>query len=575
MVDEVNPKDLRTSSEILICNRNMRFDQIILGIYSLLCITPLFSQNTVGTLSLDSELSYAGYNIIYPHNQSNVYLINTCGDVMHMWEDDEDFRPSNVAYLQENGNLLKTKRAAVSTTAPIWAGGGGAIVEIRDWDNILLQSFELNDENDRLHHDIVGTPEGTILMIAWESKSNEEAIMAGRNPALISNGILWPDYILEWDPDMDSIIWEWHVWDHLIQDYDSTKNNFGVVSNHPELVEINYDEHDGHQDWLHSNSLHYNSFLDQILLSIPYFNEIWIIDHSTTSQEAASHQGGASGKGGDLLYRWGNPQAFRAGTIDDKQLFFQHGAKWVDPSAELDSENYGLISLFNNRVSENYSSLNVINAEFDMYDNQYRNSGGRFLPNDFEIDVVHPDTLEISSSSGLSSVQMLPNGNLLAVAGRWGYAYELTPNNEVVWEYRTPLRGGTRIEQGSDLNINNNLTFRIDRYSLNFPGFDNKELSPGPRLEINPSSSICDVVTATEEISISKQMTLLQNPVSHLLRLNVEQGGEIQLINLSGQIQKRVQTTKGDNEIDVSDIPNGAHLLRHQFGEAIIVIKVE
>ena len=50
-----------------------------------------------------------------------------------------------------------------------------------------------------------------------------------------------PDHIIEVDPSTDSIVWEWHVWDHLIQDYDPEKENYGVPSEHPELVDINGD----------------------------------------------------------------------------------------------------------------------------------------------------------------------------------------------------------------------------------------------------------------------------------------------------------------------------------------------
>ena len=82
-------------------------------------------------------------------------------------------------------------------------------------------------------------------------------------------------------------------------------------------------------DWLHINAVAYNAELDQIMLSVFEFSEIWVIDHSTTTAEAAGHEGGKYGKGGDLLYRWGNPRAYRAGTVKDQKLFGQHNAHWI------------------------------------------------------------------------------------------------------------------------------------------------------------------------------------------------------------------------------------------------------
>ena len=56
-------------------------------------------------------------------------------------------------------------------------------------------------------------------------------------------------------------------------------------------------------DWLHANAVAYNADLDQVLVNSPELNEFWIIDHSTSSAEAAGHNGGRYGKGGDILYR--------------------------------------------------------------------------------------------------------------------------------------------------------------------------------------------------------------------------------------------------------------------------------
>ncbi len=82
-----------------------------------------------------------------------------------------------------------------------------------------------------------------------------------------------PDHIIEVQPTgptSGTIVWEWHVWDHLIQDYDSSKANYGVVGDHPELVDINYVT-STQQDWMHTNSIDYNEKFDQILTQCPLF----------------------------------------------------------------------------------------------------------------------------------------------------------------------------------------------------------------------------------------------------------------------------------------------------------------
>ena len=112
-------------------------------------------------------------------------------------------------------------------------------------------------------------------------------------------------------------------------------------------------------DWTHVNSVDYNAALDQIVVSVHEFSEIWIIDHSTTTALAAGHTGGRSGKGGDLLYRWGNPRVYRAGTKADRTLFAQHNAQWI-PSG-LPGEGHMLV--FNNggqRPDGSYSSVDEL-----------------------------------------------------------------------------------------------------------------------------------------------------------------------------------------------------------------------
>ena len=146
---------------------------------------------------------------------------------------------------------------------------------------------------------------GNVLVTVWEKKTITQATAEGRDPALLAT-TLWVDRIMELQPaglSGANVVWEWSVWDHLIQDYDSTKANYGVVADHPELFNLNYVPAI-QADWMHVNGIAYNSDLDQIVFSSRLFSEIFIIDHSSTTAEALSHTGGNSGKGGDILYRW-------------------------------------------------------------------------------------------------------------------------------------------------------------------------------------------------------------------------------------------------------------------------------
>lgn len=510
--------------------------------YMLLCalcgsiFTKTYAQNTIGLISYQPDKSYDGYNLFYPHNQSTAFLTDNCGQIVHTWEDDAIFRPGNMVYILENGNLIRCKRLNNPTNDSIWAGGGGAIVEIRSWENELLWSFEQNNDTARLHHDVAPMPNGNILMLAWELKTGEEALQAGRNPDLLPRNKLWPDYIYEIDPTTDEIVWEWHVWDHLIQDFDPAMDNFGVVAAHPELVDINWDTNNGAPDWMHSNALDYNPVLDQIVLSVPYFHEIWVIDHSTTTAEAAGHIGGNSGMGGDLLYRWGNPATYRQGIAEDQQLFFSHDIHWVNPKAEAENSDFGKMAVFNNRVGENYSTANIFSTPIDADSKTYQRELGAFGPVGFEKIVKHPMDSTFMHSNSVSSTQVLPNGNILACAGRWGQVWEFTPENEIAWEYIIPIKAGSPAVQGDTLKINQNLTFRLKRYALDYPGFEGRDLEPKQYLELEPNENFCrQILPVTPKLS--DEIVLFPNPAREYFQINMGNAGKrkIRIWDLMGR----------------------------------------
>ncbi len=514
-----------------------------------------FTQNTVGLLSYDPTNSFDGYNLMFPHNQPNVYLLNNCGEVVHIWEDEANFRPGNMAYLREDGTIVKGKRDANVTNDAIWAGGGGAYLEIRDWDNNLIWQFEMNNDSLRLHHDFAPLSNGNIIAVAWELKTEEEALQAGRDTATTAQDELWSEYIFEINPNTNEIVWEWHAWDHLIQDFDNTKNNFGVVEDHPELIDVNYDTHNGHPDWLHVNALDYSEIRDQIMISVPYFDEIWIIDHTTTTAEATGSFGGMSGRGGDLMYRWGNPVTYTRDTTMQKQLFFQHDAHFLDEFINASNPYYNSIGIFNNRVGSDFSTANVFRPQWDMYTWSYAFDDANtqtFFPIDFELTLTHPEPQKMHST-GLSGFQLLPNGNYFITVGRFGYNFEMTPDNEIVWEYRTPLKGGAFATQGDSLTINNNLTFRMKRYPVDFPAFDGVDFSETTFIELEPNEEFCDRLLDVEVLEDAYAINVYPNPAKDYIIVEWDAGmyTNLDIYNALGQKMQSIMKTGGRAYLDI------------------------
>ncbi len=367
-----------------------------------------------------------GYTLFAPLGETTTYLIDDAGDAVFTW--DSRYRPGNAAYLLENGNLLRTGN---TLAADFNEGGAGGIVEEIVPDGTVVWSFEYDTAQGRLHHDIEPLPNGNVLMIAWERKTEAQALAAGRDPALLTEGELWPDTVIEVDPATDTVVWEWHVWDHLVQDYDDARANYGVVADHPELIDLNYcgpGARPGIADWNHINAIDYNAEFDQILLSVRNFSEIWVIDHSTTPAEAAGHSGGDSGQGGDLLYRWGNPAAYDSGDAGDRQLFVQHDAQWI-------AEGFlgaGHILIFNNgqgRADGDYSSVDEIVPPVDA-DGIYTGYGPAAPTWSY---TASPPTDFYARN--ISGAQRLEDGNTLICDGPQAHVFEVTAAGEMVWEY--------------------------------------------------------------------------------------------------------------------------------------------
>jgi len=496
-----------------------------------------FAQNTVGLIESDQSLLYDGYTLLYPNFQSNIYLINNCGQVVHEWINNEDYIPYGSAYLLENGNIVYTKYEQIPFTNFFNTFDPNTrYIDMKDWEGNMIYSYQSKDDNILFHHDFYPMENGNLLIIAYEKLTFEEAILFGRDSTLIPHDTLWSDLIIEVNPFEDTIVWKWHAKDHLIQNLDSTKNNYGELHENPGLININNLSFSERLDIMHLNSIDYNPTLDQILVSSPYYNEIWIIDHSTTSNEASEHTGGNSNKGGDLIYRWGNSKNYSSKEVTTQFLFFQHNARWINKDSNAQNSSFCDISIFNNRVENSYSAGLIIRPEFDFGSWEYKVDDNIFLPNDIKFQITHPIEENIYSRT-ISSFQVLSDENYLILDGDDGTIYELTSDQSIIFKYIIPFNQGMPLTQGDQVeNIKNN-TFSIKKYPAEYGAFDNKNLSSIGYLELEPNESFCSLISVNSSNPIDDDIILFPNPARDFIYLNksISEVNQIQIINLYSQ----------------------------------------
>lgn len=459
-------------------NKKMNFHHltIILYLFLLGCLVAKAQQPTVGLIT-NTENAFNGYTLFNAGPKASggfggngaAYLINNCGEIINFWT--SEYNAGLSCYLDYKGNLVRPIQNRENNTMGGPGGGGG--VEMQDWEGNVIWLFDYNENTKYLqHHDIEPLPNGNILLIAWEQFTAEETAEYGRTGSLTTEHIV---EVKPTGPTSGEIVWEWHLIDHTVQHNDTSLQNYGVIVDNPQLIDINLGNAADH---IHLNSIDYLEEFDLILLSSRFLSEIYVIDHSTTTQQAASHTGGNYGKGGDILYRWGNPRNYNKGDIDDQKLRSQHGAHWV-PS----SYNNGqlLISIFNNNSS---STSFLVAIEPPVTTN------GNFL---YDAEIGFDNTKEVlrqsvSAAPTGSSCAGLPNGNFLYSINRTGEIGEVDSNGDVVWEYIIPTNSDGPVSQGQ---TGTSSSFNAQKYGPDFIGFNSKDLSPKGPIELNPYPNNC------------------------------------------------------------------------------------
>ncbi len=481
-------------------------------------------------LIIDTDQDTPGYILYEPPTSTYTYLLDKEGVLVHVWESDLN---SMNSYLQPNGHLIRLER---DEDFPVFAASGqaGRIREY-DWEGNKVWDFEYANEKELLHHDIEIMPNGHILGISYEVLPAKEALEAGMDPERIPKAGIWLDKIVEIKPikpEGGEIVWEWHMKDHLVQELDPSRKNFGVVAEHPRKIHINTPSAEAGgppmteeqiaqmkkmgfltsnasvdnqgSDLTHTNAISYNAGLDQIVISVPGFGEVYVIDHSTTTEEAKGSTGGRWGHGGELLYRWGNPQNYGHGTQEEEKLYGQHDVKWIpkgypgegrlmvynndihNPESKLPSMWPALGSAtsadINVSIADvgNYSAVHEWAIPTDAEGHYILPENGAFGPPEPDWTYMAPDKYSFYSAF-ISGAQRLKNGNTLITQGMHGRIFEINPEKEIVWEYWNPYKFGYTLPDGSPAQPVGPFLYALFRstlYAPDYPGLAGKELSP-------------------------------------------------------------------------------------------------
>lgn len=358
-----------------------------------------------------------GYTLICTEGSTNATLVDTNGTTYHTWSLGS-VKTGYSAYMEKGGTLIRS----VQTTNQLNGAAMCGAVQRVDWNGNQTWFYKYSSSTYCTHHDFCPMPNGNVLLISYDVKTAAQATQAGCSKSTA----IWPDKIVEirqTGATTGEVVWEWCAWDHLCQSVNSAKDNYvSNVADHPELLNINYNTQ---QDWMHMNGIDYNEELDQIAFSCHNLNEIYIIDHSTTTDLAKTHQGGNSGKGGDILYRWGNPAAY--GKTATKVLNVVHDVHWIPQGHPY----AGCLAAFNNGGTSSKSTIDIVNAPRNGY-TYTRADGAAFEPASYTFRRICS-----GKSNNMGSSEQFPNGNMLICVAQSGLVYEVDSLGTTLWSKST------------------------------------------------------------------------------------------------------------------------------------------
>src|SRR5512133_1095325 len=350
---------------------------------------------------------YPGYN--FYASGKTCYLKDMNGKTIHIWT--SEYNVMSHAYLLRDSSVLFPCQDNTNTgngtfsSSIVLTGGRFQIIK---WDGTIAWDYPYHSSTCMPHHDctfyyktndLKELP--TIFTIAATVES--DGTLAEKVTEIKPTG-----------PTTAEIVWEWKAFEHS-------------GAGKPELLDINkgYDGSPGSKEWLHANHVRYNQKLDQLIVNLKFFGEFIVIDHSTTTAQASGHTGGRYGKGGDILYRWGNPSNY--GATGTNYLKGQHATTWVNdyfPGTRKKLPGEGNVLVISNETKTGYEIvLPSTNGVYSL------TSGQAYGPSTPFKSISIP---KMTGNEG--SITRLPNGNVLVCNGMSSNsAVEFDSSGTSVW----------------------------------------------------------------------------------------------------------------------------------------------
>jgi hypothetical protein len=421
-----------------------------------------------------------GYILCGAYGGTSTVLIDKDGKIRHTWQHSNlpDSTNGYSCYLLDNGNLLRSAQAPAAIRVNANAAPRQGVIDEIDPTGNLVWTYTLANDTFMLHHDMKPMSNGNILCVTFTVESKARMIALGVDTMLLKGSMggmgavksILAEKIIEIKPKKPSgadIVWEWKVFDHVVR-CDS-------AAAHPELFSGSICPALYYGQWMHLNGIDYNKNTDQIVFSSRIFSECYVIDHSTTTQQAASHTGGNRGKGGDLLYRWGKPANYK--TSGGYVLECLHCPTWIPdgyPGA-------GNILFFHNNIGSLNSQAVEIAPPRDGSGNFIRTAGAPFGPEQPTWKFAPIDSSFYCEH--MSSALRMPNGNTLtheayppdtnslivtSVPKTNSRIREVTKEGQVTWEYYVNLQSQAATPTAKAFN-----PAKIMYYPSNYAGITN------------------------------------------------------------------------------------------------------